>query len=346
MTELVHALLERHDLPDSDLIRLMGTDVYDAELFENADRIRRSVYGDAVYLRGLIEFTNYCKNDCYYCGIRRSNLRAARYRLTPEEIMECCRTGYALGYRTFVLQGGEDGWFSDDRMCSLISGIHTVYPDCAITLSIGEKSRESYQRYFDAGAKRYLLRHETADAAHYRQLHPEGMSGEHRKRCLYELKEIGYQIGSGFMVGSPFQTAEHLVADLRYLQELQPDMIGIGPYIRHSETPFSDYPNGTLELTLRMIAILRLMFPYALIPATTALGSISPVGRELGLKAGANVIMPNLSPQPVRAKYDLYENKICTGEQAEQCRGCLEQRVTHAGYRIVSAVGDPVRASE
>lgn len=319
-----------------------GQEITDA-LAAAADQVRREHYGDEGYVRGLIEFTNYCKNNCYYCGIRRDNLKADRYRLTKEEILLCCEEGYRLGFRTFVLQGGEDAYFTDDRVCDMVSEIHRRFADCAITLSIGEKSRESYQAYFEAGAERYLLRHETATDAHYGKLHPAEMSLANRKRCLFDLKEIGYQVGAGFMVDSPFQTTENLVADLRFLQELQPDMIGIGPYITHGETPFAAYPSGSLEKTLRMVSILRLLFPYALIPSTTALGTIHPEGRELGLKAGGNVVMPNLSPVSVRKKYDLYENKICTGEEAAQCRGCLEQRVARAGYRIVTDRGDVKR---
>ena len=325
---------------DEQLASLITTDRYDAELFAAADSLRRAYYGEDVYIRGLIEFTNYCKNDCYYCGIRRSNRHADRYRLTPEEIMDCCREGYALDFRTFVLQGGEDPYFTDDMVCQIVSQIREAFPDCAITLSIGEKSRKSYEAYFRAGADRYLLRHETADACHYAMLHPSVMESENRKRCLWDLKEIGYQVGSGFMVGSPFQKPEHLVADLRFLQELQPDMIGIGPYLTAQDTPFSSYGNGSLALTLRMVAILRLLFPYALIPATTALGTLSPQGRELGLKSGANVVMPNLSPVSVRALYQLYDNKICTGDESAQCRYCLQNRVESAGYTVVTDRGD------
>ncbi len=305
-----------------------------------ADKRRREIYKNEVFVRGLIEIGNLCKNDCFYCGIRRSNKVCDRYRLTKEEILDCCKTGYELGFRTFVLQGGEDAYFTDERLCGIVSAIRSEFPDCAITLSVGERSRESYQALYDAGANRYLLRHETADYTHYQKLHPTEMSLENRKKCLFTLKEIGYQVGSGFMVGSPYQTLENLVSDLRFLQELKPDMIGIGPYITHAETPFADFPSGTLHLTLRLVAILRLMFPDALIPATTALGTIDPNGRELGLKAGANVVMPNLSPVRFRKLYDLYENKICTGEEAAQCRGCLEKRVESAGYRIVTSIGD------
>ena len=337
---IVKKLAAERSLTDAELSAVIESSEYDSLLFSEADNARRMVYGDEVYIRGLIEFTNYCKNDCYYCGIRKGNKNATRYRLDKAEILECCREGYSLGFRTFVLQGGEDPYFTDGILCDIIAAVRGEFPDCAITLSVGEKSKESYQAYFDAGANRYLLRHETAAPEHYRRLHPDSMSLEKRKRCLFDLKEIGYQVGSGFMVGSPYQTTDNLIADLRFLQELEPDMIGIGPYITHAETPFHNEKSGALELTLRMIAILRLMFPYALIPATTALGTIAPNGRELGLKAGANVVMPNLSPVRVRKLYELYENKICTGEEAAQCRGCLECRVESAGYKIVTAVGN------
>ena len=337
---LVQALANNRDLTDAEFRRLLETDAADAALFAAADAVRRERYGIDVYLRGLIEFTNYCRNDCYYCGIRRGNAAAKRYRLSEEEILDCCREGYSLGYRTFVLQGGEDPWYTDERVCSLVSAIHAAYPDCAITLSIGERPRASYEAFFASGARRFLLRHETADPAHYAKLHPAELSLENRMRCLFDLKDIGYQVGSGFMVGSPYQTTENLVSDLRFLQRLRPDMIGIGPFITHKETPFAAFASGTLELMLRLVSILRLMFPWALIPATTALGTIHPQGRELGLKAGANVVMPNLSPVRVRRLYELYDNKICTGEESAQCRGCLEARVAQAGYRIVTDVGD------
>lgn len=317
--------------------KLCDTDVY---LFEKARHTREQIYGKDVYIRGLIEFTNYCKNNCYYCGIRCGNTRVNRYRLTEDDILRCCNEGYDLGFRTFVLQGGEDPFFTDDIICQIVSKIRNAYPDCAITLSIGEKSRSSYQAFFDAGANRYLLRHETASNEHYAKLHPEALSSENRKRCLYNLKDIGYQVGSGFMVGSPYQTVDNLIEDLRFLQELKPDMIGIGPYLTHQDTPFKDFPNGSLITTLRLVAILRLMFPYALIPSTTALGTIHPLGRELGLRVGANVVMPNLSPVSTRKLYELYDNKICTGDEAAQCISCLKNRVMNAGYNIVTARGD------
>ncbi len=331
------------NLTDRELIEIINTDKYDAELFKKADAIRRERYGTDVYIRGLIEFTNYCKNNCYYCGIRAGNTNAVRYRLTKDDILSCCEEGYNLGFRTFVLQGGEDPFFTDEKVCDIVYSIREKYPDCAITLSIGEKPRESYKAYFSAGANRYLLRHETATGEHYSLLHPPIMSLEARKECLYNLKEIGYQVGSGFMVGSPFQTTENLVADLRFLEALSPDMIGIGPYITHKETPFFDKPSGTLQLTLRMLAILRIMFPHALLPATTALGSIHPEGRELGLKAGANVVMPNLSPMENRKKYAIYENKIATGLEAAQNVKELKESFSKIGYKIVTARGDVKR---
>jgi len=331
-----------HDgsIQDDALAALLETDRHDASLFAAADHVRRQVYGTDVYIRGLIEFTNYCKNNCLYCGIRRDNHSLARYRLSAEEILACAGTGYELGFRTFVLQGGEDPWYTDEMFCEIISNIKSKYPDCAVTLSLGEKPYTSYKAWFDAGADRYLLRHETADDSHYRRLHPENMSPENRKECLRNLRAIGYQVGSGFMVGSPYQTTAHLVQDIRFLQELRPAMIGIGPYISHRDTPFRDCANGSLALTLRLIAVLRLIFPHALIPATTALGSIASDGRELGLQAGANVVMPNLSPVSVRAKYALYDGKICMGEEAAECRACLEMRVRGAGYQTVVARGD------
>lgn len=337
---IIEKLRTCRDLSDEDFLRLLKTEEYDRELFASAVQLRQEHYGNDVYLRGLIEISSYCKNDCYYCGIRKSNNRAERYRLSEEEIMECSRQGYSLGFRTFVLQGGEDPWFTDERICRIVSSIKEEHPDCAVTLSLGEKSRSSYQAYFDAGADRYLLRHETADPEHYSRLHPEEMSLSVRKQCLWDLKEIGYQVGSGFMVGSPWQTLENLISDIRFLQELGPDMIGIGPYINHRDTPFHDFESGSLTLCLRMLGILRHVFPDALIPATTALGTIHPQGRELGLLAGANVVMPNLSPVGVRKKYELYDNKICTGEEAAECRGCLERRVSSAGFEIVVDRGD------
>ena len=342
LQSLIDKLTTQQNLPDEELLALITTTEPNINqlLASAADKVRRKYYGNKVYIRGLIEFTNYCKNNCYYCGIRAGNSQAHRYRLTKEQILDCCSEGYRLGFRTFVLQGGEDPYYTDERICHIVAAIRAQHPDCAITLSIGEKERASYQAYFDAGANRYLLRHETADAEHYAKLHPASMSLANRKRCLFDLKEIGYQVGSGFMVGSPFQTPKNLLADLRFLQELMPDMIGIGPYITHEQTPFAQQKSGTAEQTLRLLSMLRLMFPYALLPSTTALGTIHPQGRELGLKAGGNVVMPNLSPVNVRKLYELYENKICTGEEAAQCRSCLEARVRMAGYEIVTDRGD------
>lgn len=308
-----------------------------------AVRLRRKHYGDKVYTRGLIEFTNYCKNNCYYCGIRRGNLHASRYRLTKEEIMSCCENGYGLGFRTFVLQGGEDAWFTDDRMVDIIRSIRENYPDCAITLSIGEKSYESYQRFREAGADRYLLRHETADEEHYGKLHPKEMSLAHRKKCLYDLRSLGYQVGAGFMVGSPGQTVDCLAEDLVFLKELKPQMVGIGPFIPHHDTVFAQEEAGSVEMTLFLLSVIRILLPKVLLPATTALGTMDPRGREKGLAAGANVVMPNLSPVKNRKKYDLYDNKICTGEEAAECRGCLGRRVESVGYHLVNERGDAVK---
>jgi len=325
---------------DKELKELIESNECEQELFAKADKVRREYYGTDVYIRGLIEVGNYCKNNCYYCGIRCGNQNVERYRLSKDEIMSCCKQGYGLGFRTFVLQGGEDAAFSDELLCGIVSEIKRLYPDCAVTLSLGEKSYDSYKSLFDAGADRYLLRHETANAAHYRLLHPDKMNAENRKKCLWDLKKIGYQVGSGFMVGSPHQTTEHLIEDLRFLQELQPDMIGIGPFLSHKNTPFCDYKNGDFRMCLRLIAVLRLMFPHALIPATTALGTIDKNGRELGLTAGANVVMPNLSPVKFRKQYELYDDKICTGEESAECLADLKNRVASAGYNIVTDIGN------
>ena len=309
-------------------------------LFAAARETAETVFHKQVYLRGLVEFTNYCKNDCYYCGIRCGNRAAERYRLTEEKILSCCDSGAELGFRTFVLQGGEDPYYTDERVCSIVRAIKERHPDCAVTLSIGEKSYESYKKYYDAGADRYLLRHETADEEHYAKLHPAVMSGAHRKQCLRDLKAIGYQVGCGIMVGSPFQTIDTICEDLVFMQELQPHMIGIGPFLAHKDTPFRDEPNGSVETTLRLLAILRLLFPKVLLPATTALGTADALGREKGILAGANVLMPNLSPVSVRGKYLLYDGKICTGEEAAECNVCLRNRIERIGYRVADSRGD------
>lgn len=340
---LPQKLKSEKNLSDEELFTILGTSEYDSLLFSLADEVRREVYGDDVYIRGLIEISNYCKNNCYYCGIRCGNKSVVRYRLEKDDILACCEEGYKLGFRTFVMQGGEDPYYTDEVMCDIVSSIREKYSDCAITLSLGERSYNSYLALYNAGANRYLLRHETANSEHYGKLHPQSMSLQNRKECLFNLKEIGYQVGSGFMVGSPYQTTENLIEDLRFLQKLSPDMIGIGPYVTHAQTPFASFKNGSVELTLRLLAVLRLMFPYVLLPSTTALGTLHPHGRELGLKAGANVVMPNLSPVKVRKLYELYENKICTGEEAAQCRGCLERRVEAAGYKIVTDIGNVKR---
>lgn len=301
---------------------------------------RKKYYGNSVFTRGLIEISNLCKNDCLYCGIRRSNKDCERYRLTPEEIIGCADEGYKLGFRTFVLQGGEDAFFTDDVLCGIISKIKSNHPDCAVTLSLGERSCESFKRLFECGADRYLLRHETADKAHYEKLHPNEMSFDNRMECLKNLKGIGYQVGCGFMVGSPFQSAETLAKDLKFIEEFSPDMCGIGPFIPHHATPFKDYSAGTLEMTLYCLSIIRLIKPNILLPATTALGTIADNGRELGILSGANVVMPNLSPVKDRKKYELYDNKICTGEESAQCRHCLDSRMKSIGYELIVDRGD------
>ncbi len=309
-------------------------------LYREADRVRRKTYGDKIFLRGLIEFSNYCKNDCLYCGIRRSNENIERYRLSKNEILNCCRLGHNLGYKTFVLQSGEDFYYDTDKISDIIRSIKKEFPDCAVTLSLGERDKKTYEAWFDAGADRYLLRHETADKAHYRKLHPPELGLDSRLKALEDLKATGYQVGTGFIVGSPYQEASTLAKDLYFIQSFRPHMIGIGPFIPQSDTPFRNKEPGTLEDTLFFVALLRLLLPEALIPATTALGTIHPLGREMGIKAGANVLMPNLSPGEVRDKYLLYDNKICTGDEAAECRNCLENRIGKIGYKIVNERGD------
>ena len=301
---------------------------------------RKQYYGNEVYIRGLIEISNICKNDCLYCGIRRSNGECERYRLSADEILSCADEGYALGFRTFVLQGGEDAYFSDERVCHIVQEIKARYPDCAVTLSLGERSRESYQKLFEAGADRYLLRHETADEEHYSRLHPRGMSWRARMECLNNLKEIGFQTGCGFMVGSPYQTSEHLAKDLKFIEEFKPQMCGIGPFIPHKATEFAEYSAGSVELTCYLLSIIRLIRPNILLPATTALGTLEEDGREKGIMAGANVVMPNLSPMDTRKKYELYNNKLSSNAESAQALDELRARIENIGYKIVCARGD------
>lgn len=340
MRRLIDKLEQNHKLEKGEWTDLIAARADEEYLFAKARAVSRQYYGNSVYVRGLIEFTNYCKNNCYYCGIRRDS-GVKRYRLGEEEILGCCEKGYGLGFRTFVLQGGEDAYYTDERLANLVSKIKAAHPDCALTLSVGEKSKESYQKFFEAGADRYLLRHETADEAHYRRLHPKELELANRKECLFRLKEIGYQVGCGFMTGSPGQTAECLAEDMLFITELKPQMVGIGPFIPHHDTPFANEAQGTLELTLYMIGLLRLLKPDLLLPATTALGTIDPKGREKGILAGANVVMPNLSPVRVRKKYELYDNKICTGDEAAECKDCLSRRIENIGYVLAEGRGDP-----
>ena len=339
---LARQLADTHNLPDGDLLYLLEhRDPEAAELLRaRAQALCQEVYGRRVFIRGLIEFTNFCKNDCYYCGIRRSNRKAERYRLSPEVILACCDAGYDLGFRTFVLQGGEDGWWTDDKLCNLLTAIKKNHPDCAVTLSIGERSRDSYAALKQAVADRYLLRHETANDAHYAHLHPPELRLEHRIRCLYDLKALGYQVGAGMMVGSPGQTLENLVEDLRFLQELQPHMVGMGPFLRHRDTPFANEPDGSAELTLYLLSMVRLLLPKVLLPATTALGTALEGGRERGILHGANVVMPNLSPADVRSKYLLYHDKLATGAESANGLEQLRTNLQAIGYEAVVARGD------
>ena len=329
-------------LTKEELVRLMEerTPELEAYVYEKARAIQHRYYGNKIFVRGLVEYSSYCKNDCLYCGLRRSNRNAERYRLDGETVLACCAEGYRLGFRTFVLQGGEDPHFTDELLVPLVRKIRADYPDCAITLSLGERSRESYEKLFAAGANRYLLRHEAASEELYSALHPAELSLANRKRCLADLKEIGYQVGAGYMVGAPGQTLGHLAEDMLYLYDLQPHMVGIGPFIPHHDTPFAKEKAGSLALTVFLLGLTRLMLPKVLLPATTALGTIHPEGREMGVLAGANVIMPNLSPDDVKKKYLLYDGKISTGDEAAQAVENLRQRMNKIGYEIVVDRGD------
>ena len=343
-SELVSKLAEDHALALAEyeyLAANLADDELREVLAEHARAAREPIYGHDVFVRGLIEFSSFCKNDCYYCGLRASNRACERYRLTQEQILSCADMGYELGFRTFVLQSGEDPHYTDDLLVGIVTALKAAHPDCAITLSVGERSRESYAALREAGADRYLLRHETASPEHYAKLHPANLSWENRMRCLHDLRDLGFAVGAGFMVGSPFQTSANLARDLAFIQDFQPEMCGIGPFVPHHATPFANEPAGTLEQTLGLLSIIRLIKPNILLPATTALGTIHPKGRELGMEAGANVVMPNLSPGDVRAKYLLYDGKICMGDEAAECRRCLEMRMAGCGYNVVTDRGDP-----
>ena len=342
MINIIDKLYQKHALTAEEyrsLLLCQDTEI-NGYLQQKAQQTTIARFGREVFIRGLIEISNRCHNNCLYCGIRKSNTMVSRYALSRETILCCCREGHALGFRTFVLQGGEDRSQTDDWVEETVSAIRREFPDCAITLSLGEKNKEAYQRFYDAGANRYLLRHETYNEAHYAQLHPSEMSRNHRLQCLSWLKEIGYQTGTGIMVGSPGQTIDHLVEDLLFIERFHPEMIGIGPFIPHADTPFANEPAGSIELTLKLLSIFRLMHPSALIPATTALASLSPDGRERGILAGANVVMPNLSPQSVRKKYSLYDNKAATGEEAAESVARLRQSMASIGFHVVTDRGD------
>lgn len=342
LTHLIDRLETGHCLEKTEYKELIEgySDELAAYAASKADRVRQTVYGKDIYIRGLIEISNICKNNCLYCGIRRSNTNCSRYRLSLETVLECCTKGYELGFRTFVLQGGEDIFFTADKICSYVHAIKSRFPDCAVTLSLGEYSKDEYRAMFESGATRYLLRHETADKSHYEKLHPASMSFKKRIGCLENLKETGFQTGCGFMVGSPYQSSDTLAADLKFIEEFSPHMCGIGPFIPHKSTPFGNRPAGSVALTVYLLSLIRLIKPGILLPATTALGTIDKMGREKGIMAGANVVMPNLSPVSERKKYTLYDNKICMDEEAAENVATLRTRISAIGYRIVTDKGD------
>lgn len=340
--KLIQKLSETQSLT-SDEYRFLIDDMSDESIaFAQSLAVekRKSIYSNSVYIRGLIEISNICKNDCLYCGIRCSNRLADRYRLTKEDILSCCEKGYNLGFRTFVMQGGEDPYFTDEIVCDIVRSIKEKYSDVAVTLSLGERSFESYQKLYNSGADRYLLRHETADSEHYSKLHLANLTLENRLECLSNLREIGFQVGCGFMVGSPYQTSEHLAKDLKFIENFKPDMCGIGPFIPHKDTPFKDFPQGSAKLTCFLLSLVRLIHPPVLLPATTALGTSESQGREKGILSGANVVMPNLSPESTRAKYELYNNKLSTGAESANGLSALKESLSAIGYEISISRGD------
>lgn len=339
---LIDTLSSTHTLKAEEYLELI--EGYTPEGAQYAAKIALSekerIYGKAVYIRGLIEISNICKNDCYYCGIRKSNKNCSRYRLTVDEILNCCRHGYGLGFRTFVLQGGEDGYFTDEVLVPLIESIKSEFADCAVTLSLGERSRESYEKLYKAGADRYLLRHETADCDHYSFLHPDNLNLYDRMQCLCDLKEIGFQVGCGFMVGSPGQKNDHIAKDLKFIEEFSPHMCGIGPFIPHKDTEYADLSAGSVDICCYLLSIIRIMKPSILLPATTALGTLSDNGREKGILSGANVVMPNLSPEDAKKKYTLYDNKLTSGAESAEALSVLKERISKIGAEVVSHRGD------
>ena len=339
---LIDKLAQNHSLSTDEYLTLLTTicDEEIAYLAKCARDVAQRIYGNKIFIRGLIEISNICKNDCYYCGIRKSNKNCERYRLSEDEILSCCDEGYALGFRTFVMQGGEDGYFTDERLCRILEKIKSKYSDCAVTLSLGERSLESYRKLKSAGADRYLLRHETATKEHYEKLHPRDLSFENRMECLKNLRKCGYRVGCGFMVGSPYQTTEMLVNDLKFIEHFKPDMCGIGPFIPHKDTDFCTHTAGSVDLTCILLSLIRLIHPPILLPATTALATLSENGREKGILSGANVVMPNLSPMNVRSKYLLYDNKIAVGTESAQQKEMIEKSLRRIGYTVVTDIGD------
>lgn len=339
---LIDALASTHTLTKDALISLIldensSNTEYLARL---ADKVRRQHYGNQIFIRGLIEISNYCRNDCYYCGIRCSQTGVNRYRLDKDAILKCCKSGYDLGFRTFVMQGGEDPYYTDNILTDIISTIRSEFPDCAITLSLGERSRESYKKLYMAGADRYLLRHETSNPVHYSMLHPSKMSFDNRLKCLHQLKEIGFQTGCGFMIGSPGQTVEDIASDILFIKDFAPQMVGIGPFIPAAGTPFEEEDAGSGILTCKLLSIIRLMLPNVLLPATTALGTLMKDGRQLGIKSGANVVMPNLSPDFARKNYQLYDNKLSSGQEAAESVKLLSASMAAIGYEVTISRGD------
>lgn len=336
MFDIIAKAENTHDLRKDEIVQLLTTDEYNGELFAAADRVRSKYVGDDVHLRGLIEFSNICKQNCLYCGLRRENRKINRYRLTPEQIIDFAGKAKTYGYRTVVLQSGEDENFDVATMQRIIREIKAM--DMALTLSVGEKTKEEYAAYREAGADRYLLRIETTDKQLYEKLDP-GMSFDNRKRCLRDLKELGFEVGTGCMVGLPGQTLESLADDILFFKEIDADMIGIGPFIPNADTPLSEEKGGTFTLSLKVMAITRLLLPDINIPATTAMESLDHNGRVIALGSGANVVMPNVTEGDYRKWYALYPGKICINDTPAHCRSCITGKIGGIGRKVSSECG-------
>ncbi len=346
MRDELRALIEQaergHRLTEPELASLLAAEEATEAMAEAADRVRRDFVGDEVHLRGLIEFSSYCRQNCMYCGLRRDNERARRYRLSPEEIVALAEKARGAGYPTVVMQSGEDAWFTAERLAEIVARVKAL--GLTVTLSVGERSREEYRLLREAGADRFLLRIETTDRELYERLDP-GMSYENRLRCLSDLRELGYEVGTGCLVGLPGQTVASLARDVLFFRSIDADMVGIGPLVPNGDTPLGDAAPGDMGMVRRMVAAIRLLLPEANIPATTAMETLQPGAREIMLRSGANVMMPNVTEGEARQSYALYPGKACVADTPEQCRACMEGRIRAMGRTVGRGAGGRRRRS-